>query len=489
MDHLIGRAGSGGPGLVEDGALADVSDGSAGGGDWRPLRRVTVVGHRRRADISLPADVPAAMVIADVARLLGVPSDGPACLVLGRLGGHYLEPDDSVGDQGVLDGEVLYLRRLAEVPPQPAIDDFADAVADVVEVDPGRWNGAWRQVTSLAVAGTWLGAAVWVWLALAGIRGTTAVAGFAVGGFVLTMVGVAVDAAGRRWWQGDIRRMTGAVLAGSSLSWWTLAGVAVGDSAARAALPAGIGGCVGLVLGALLAGPIRNGRPMSVGVLAVGVPVALAGLVCLATGSAAWRGAVGLAVYWPFAAVGVTRLAARAGGLQRHERRAVTPPQVVAAARMSRRIVLGASVAVAVGSVLTAAELGSAPGWSPILLGCLSSVVVLLAARTAWWAPAMVALIGGAVVALGALEVAALHATAATGAFGRVDRGALAATVLATGSAGIVAALLPRRPKLTAGSRHRLAIAETALSAALLPIALADLGVFAAVEHLARHLA
>lgn len=96
--------------------------------------RITMVAPSTRIDIALPADV----AVADLLPMLlemarEVTPDGGArhggwCLA--RLGDAPLDPSRTLASLGVVDGDLLQLRRRAENPPPPLYDDVVDAIAE-----------------------------------------------------------------------------------------------------------------------------------------------------------------------------------------------------------------------------------------------------------------------------------------------------------------------------------------------------------------------
>jgi type VII secretion integral membrane protein EccD len=96
--------------------------------------RVTVLAPRTRIDVALPADVAVAdllPMLLDMAK--EVTPDGGArhggwCLA--RLGDNPLEPSRTLASLSVVDGEMLQLRRRSETPPPPLYDDVVDAIAE-----------------------------------------------------------------------------------------------------------------------------------------------------------------------------------------------------------------------------------------------------------------------------------------------------------------------------------------------------------------------
>jgi type VII secretion integral membrane protein EccD len=96
--------------------------------------RVTVVAPRTRIDVALPAGV----AVADLLPMLlemakettpdGGARHGGWCLA--KLGDSPLDPSRTLASLGVIDGELLQLRRRTENPPPPLFDDVVDAIAE-----------------------------------------------------------------------------------------------------------------------------------------------------------------------------------------------------------------------------------------------------------------------------------------------------------------------------------------------------------------------
>ncbi|MCG8916650.1 type VII secretion integral membrane protein EccD [Actinokineospora sp. PR83] len=96
--------------------------------------RVTVVAPRTRIDVALPADVSVADLLPMLLEMAKeTTSDGGArhggwCLA--KLGDNPLDPSRTLGALGVVDGDMLQLRKRAENPPPPLYDDVVDAIAE-----------------------------------------------------------------------------------------------------------------------------------------------------------------------------------------------------------------------------------------------------------------------------------------------------------------------------------------------------------------------
>ncbi|GLY52267.1 type VII secretion integral membrane protein EccD [Lentzea sp. NBRC 102530] len=110
--------------------------------------RVTVVAPRTRIDVALPADVAVAdllPMLLDMAREAtpdGGVRHGGWCIA--KLGDNPLDPARTLASLGVVDGELLQLRRRNENPPPPLYDDVVDAIA---ESDPDSFR-PWTKETA-----------------------------------------------------------------------------------------------------------------------------------------------------------------------------------------------------------------------------------------------------------------------------------------------------------------------------------------------------
>src|SRR5215217_4040927 len=140
---------------VEDVVPLPVATG-AQAAESRRFTRVTFAGPTGRVDVSVPDDLPAAQVIEQVRPLLDAAAGDR--WVLTHPAGGDLGPDDTLGGRGVLDGELLYLRRHGDGYLPPYAEDAAEEAA---AGGPGHraWTEGATRVVLAAAAGLWLGAA------------------------------------------------------------------------------------------------------------------------------------------------------------------------------------------------------------------------------------------------------------------------------------------------------------------------------------------
>ncbi|HWC83905.1 MAG TPA: type VII secretion integral membrane protein EccD [Pseudonocardiaceae bacterium] len=106
--------------------------------------RVTVVAPRTRIDVALPADVsiadllPMLLDMAKEATPDGGARHGGWCLA--RLGEAPLDPGRTLASLGVVDGDLLQLRKRSDNPPPPLYDDVVDAIAESTPESYRPWT-------------------------------------------------------------------------------------------------------------------------------------------------------------------------------------------------------------------------------------------------------------------------------------------------------------------------------------------------------------
>ncbi|NKZ11823.1 type VII secretion integral membrane protein EccD [Mycolicibacterium septicum DSM 44393] len=141
--------------------------------------RVSVVGGRTQLDVALPADVPVAAFLPELARLIKSRDDERSddmadrderrtFWVLsraGRAGSGVLEPDRTLREAGVKNGELLRLSARQALSPPTLYDDVVDAAARLNRASYAAWSATAARM--MAFAGLWLCAALWVVLLLA----------------------------------------------------------------------------------------------------------------------------------------------------------------------------------------------------------------------------------------------------------------------------------------------------------------------------------
>lgn len=384
---------------------------------------MTVTGGQRRADVVLPTGVPLVELLPELAHVVGLGdrvADGVP-VHLTDVVGAVLDTDLGLGPQGVLDGAVLVLAPVPVSTPSRH-DDVADAVAEVVERDVPVWSAAAARRTASAAAGLLLTVGLlatvawpgrWSWLAAAaagaallglalaadhrGVRsvavvgtwwGAAHVAGagvlvvpdvgpggrFVVAGAGLVLVGLAGSVLlGRRRWSAWAMALVGllgvavggALVAGADHSVATPVALVVLVLAGNA-VPAVALGVSGVRAGRRVAEPAAAAR--LAGDVATGHALLLAGEVALGVGVVALTPWVVLTGPW---GLGLAGTAAVVVLLRARHRRGAGQVQ--------------AAVTAGVAALTTAAAtaLLAEPTWRPALTPALAAVGVLLAALPA----------------------------------------------------------------------------------------------------------
>lgn len=457
--------------------------------------RITVTGPRRRMDVAVPSGVTFAEFIPVAMRACGL-TDGqllgpPGGWVLQRLAEAPFEAGQTFAAAGIRDGDVMHLRPRPLALPPAVCDDIADELA-AVHQGPGRWTVAdARRLALGGCAAALLTGALMLMrsrpLTAALAPGTVAHGHLAGAGMVLAIAAafaVVLLAGGCA-----IARGAGDVTAGALLAWtalpyafaagaWAVAGEHHGAPGPLVAAGGLTAVCVVAVTAALaipepmLCGPVLAALAGAAGsaLVALFPRVGVAGAAALT--------AAGLLALSPLAAWTAIRLArfplppvpVSATDLPDTE---PVPPGMRSRAALADRLLAG----LAAGIGLTAGA---------------AAVIVVFA--HSW--PARAALAALAVTLLLRSRVYASRAARLWLAIPGYLAGALAAVSLGPPAALAVAAVAAAA-LVTAGVRlpgwrpspwwGRLAdIGDIAAIAALVPLALAVAGVFAALRGLAR---
>ena len=435
--------------------------------------RVTIIGSSRRVDVSLPEGIPVADLLLDVAGMLDERPDGvPARWALVRVGGHALDPERSLADQGIASGTMLFLRDATEAPPPLAIDDFAQQVAISVDAETGQWTSSMFRWL-LAAAGAACLFAAGALVLLAADRGGRTVAGV-VGAALSSLAGVAlVRLAGRRDFAG--------LITFAAVPLWAAAGAGlamVAGAAATGILGSALAAtCVAAAVALLIVG--NSVLPISVGVVAAALPPAVV------LGAAYLFGAgfpAAAAILCPVGVVGVataSQLAVALGGMPTAAVSTAGATSVdlalMRARRLSAAILTGTALMVAISFVV----LARSGGWFAWGLIAVAALAVGVESRHHRFATEVAPLLAAALVGVLLLE------------FPLVAGGgpAIAATVLiADGLLLGAAAGAIRGWTMPAPVHRRLRTIEWIAIAATVPLALGVLGVYDAVVRFARGL-
>ncbi|GAA0263781.1 type VII secretion integral membrane protein EccD [Cryptosporangium japonicum] len=120
------------------------------------LARITLAAPRRRVDLALPEAPSLAELLPTLLRHAGegLADDGQAHggWLLRRSDGGPLDPEKTLGEQGIRDGEVLHLVPQRTEWPELDYDDLADAVAAGARRQGRAWSPAATRLTGLIFA-------------------------------------------------------------------------------------------------------------------------------------------------------------------------------------------------------------------------------------------------------------------------------------------------------------------------------------------------
>ena len=126
------------------------------------LRRVTIVGPRKRFDIAIPGTAPLAQLLPALLGHAGadLPDAGAAHggWALQRLGGWPLDTAKSAIALGVRDGEVLYFRPRRVELTAPVFDDPAESIGWTLAERTARWSERATRAAGLAATAVLLAA-------------------------------------------------------------------------------------------------------------------------------------------------------------------------------------------------------------------------------------------------------------------------------------------------------------------------------------------
>jgi hypothetical protein len=138
---------------VTDIALPTYDLGSSSTGTVSPvaeLVRVAVTGQDRQIDLSLPLDVPVALLLPEIVRMFSdanEPEDRPRDVVWVLIrAGAPLEPGDTLRDAGVASDDVMNLQGRRTHTAPTLYDDVVDAAARLNHSGHPGWNPAAARV-------------------------------------------------------------------------------------------------------------------------------------------------------------------------------------------------------------------------------------------------------------------------------------------------------------------------------------------------------
>ncbi|MGH3900773.1 MAG: type VII secretion integral membrane protein EccD [Pseudonocardiaceae bacterium] len=432
---------------------------------------MTVVAPRTRIDLALPSEVAVANLLPMVLKMAGeTAADGGSnhggwCLA--KLGGEAIDPDRPLGSLGVVDGDLLQLRRRCDDPPPPLFDDVVEAIAVSAPDSYRPWTEHTARMLGMVAAGLALFAGAVALLRAGPGLGVAVVAG---GGAVVVLVAGVVIA--RVYGETS----TGVLVAAGSLPLGFVSGLYIVPGSIHAenyllacTLALVLATASIMVLGAGITPFVASATAGALGALAFLV----ASLVdASAAGVAAGAAAVALGAIsaLPRLTIQLSRLPMPQvpGSVQDLQRDAGLPDYAAIERRAGLAhqymtgMIIGSGAVAAAGAVLA-----SAKGALGIVLGVVVAAVLLLRARSYANGSQAVALLVSGLVALAGLLAGLLVTASQSGLLLVVFVGLLILAMLAL-VAGVV---LPRR-RFSPVLRRSVDVIEAVLIAAVLPLAL-----------------
>ncbi|WP_086822325.1 type VII secretion integral membrane protein EccD [Allokutzneria sp. NRRL B-24872] len=449
--------------------------------------RVTVLAPQTRIDVALPSDVAVADLLPKLLNLAGqATQDGGArhggwCLA--KLGEPPLDLSRTLASLGVVDGDLVQLRRRTENPPPPLYDDVVDAIADA---EPGGLR-PWTSDTARRLGNTACGLALVtaaVAVHLAGGRFPLAAAITAgVAALVAIAAGSTLIRAHRAPDSGVVVAAAGALPMAFVCGLHAVPGALGPASLVLAFAAAGVISVVSLLV-------LGCGITVFVAGAGIGATGALAGLVAAflpgsVPGIAAGTAAIALATLSvlprltiQLAKLPLPHVPGSAAELKEDDEfpdYAVIERRAGLAHQYMTGMLIASGVAAAAGAVLAA----GGPSWFGPLFGGVVAAVLLLRARTyANGGQAIALLATGLLTATGLmigwlLRASPLHLL--LWVFGLL-------VVLA--AASITLGVVFPKQRFSPVLRRSVDVAEAVLIASVLPLALAVMDLYSVVRHL-----
>jgi type VII secretion integral membrane protein EccD len=443
--------------------------------------RVTVVAPRTRIDLALPSDVAVAHLLPMLLKMAGESTaDGGSkhggwCLA--KLGGDAIDPERPLSSLGVVDGDLLQLRRRSDDPPPPLFDDVVDAIALATPDSYRPWTRSTACTLGMIAGGLALLASA-VALLLAGAKPAFALPAAGLAGATAVIALIAGGAIARVY--GEVN--AGVLVAAASLPLGFVSGLYIVPGAVHAAnyllasMITLVLACASImILGAGITPFVASATAAALGALAfltaslVDRPAAgiAAGAAALALGaiSALPRLTIQLA------RLPMPRIPASAQDLQED----VGFPDYTAiehrtglAHRYLTGMIMGSGAVAAIGAILA-----SAGGTLGIVLCMVVATVLLLRARSYANGSQAIALLVSGMVAVAGLLAGLLATAGQPGVLLAGFAGLLVLAVLAL----VTGIALPRR-RFSPVLRQSVDVIEAVLIAAVLPLALGVLDLY-----------
>ena len=438
------------------------------------LVKVTVTSGTRRVDLVLPAAVPVAELLPELARSVGVLD---ATTVYGgyRLvtqEGRELAPDAGLTMQGVEDGVVLTVTAGVDDEAPRVYDDVVEAMTDIVERDLRPWQPASGRRTALAAAALLLALGAIALLIQSGTMAAVAAGlvslGLLSGAIVLSRVQDEPEAAVAVAWMGGAYAAVAGLLAAPAGALFGLPTALAGAGALAAGLIAlvGLGAGRTLVLPPIVVGAVFLATGLVMRVAAFDAAVVLTTglvLVVMAGSILPWLAlaATGTSVDQLFTVADITA-----------DPSDIDADRVGSDARVAHEILVAVGATVGLLLVLVA-PLAVSLGLSGALTAAMCCLVVMLRTRQyRIGSEVLVGLVSG-IAGLATIGVSVLWL--------QPDwRPAAAVVLAAVGALLLVATLVPSPPSVRRGRLGDLA--ETVALVSLPPLLILATGVFEAIR-------
>lgn len=445
------------------------------------LARLTVRAPRRRLDVAVPDQVPLAEVLPELLRRAEDGGDlvGPAGgWLVRRADGTALVGENSLYQQGIRDGDVLFLVPRNVVWPEPDYDDLIDEIAAHARRHGRAWGPGATRLVGLGAAGLVLAAVLAVLVASGGPQWTAA-------GGVAVALAVLLLGTGTLLSRAFGEPVAGAAAAGFALPYAAVGGLVVLARDGTGPAQVLVGSAALLLASALGAIGAGHGlRVFTAGAVVggAGVLAALVGVVGTAAGAAA---VVSVAVV---AGIGLAPgLAVRAGRLPlpvisaAPEALAGEPrpdrPRILSAVIRADEVLAGLLLGVSLTATLCVAVLATTGGGTGQLMAACTAAALLLRARPLPTVAARLPLLLGGLVA----AVTVAWAVAVSG--GPATRVVVVGAALLTVAAALGLAATAHRRRERSPYLTRLADAVDLIAVvALPPIACAVLGLYGFVR-------
>ncbi|MBX3094844.1 MAG: type VII secretion integral membrane protein EccD [Cryobacterium sp.] len=231
------------------------------------LVRVSIVSEGRRLDVGVPSQVPLVELLPGFARNLGVldPTLTHGGYTLQRADASTLDAAQSLGSQGVRDGELLTLQRGGLIAAAQVYDDVVEAVIDATRDKHSEWSPRDSARTALAISLSLLGLCA---VLLAGTE-----PGFGIGTIIAaagTLVLTATAAVLTRIGQPEAGHALGLAAAGFG----GLAGYLAVPSTALWGWPLAAAGLGSLIVGGIVFAVTTKGRQLHIIPIVIGLAIA-----------------------------------------------------------------------------------------------------------------------------------------------------------------------------------------------------------------------